>query len=499
MILLSDIAQELNAQVTGGATNVTIVPASFVVTHDSRRVVPGGIFVAIKGATSDGNNFVTQATQRGALAIISETLRPPDFTGVWLQVADARTSLAHAAAIVYGHPSRSLKLVGLTGTNGKTTTAHLCEAIFRAAGTVPAMMGTISHRIGEQEEVAEHTTPEASHIQDFLRRAVIAGAKYAVMEVSSIALDMRRVDYLDFAVAAFTNLTQDHLDYHGTMEAYAAAKSKLFAQAKDFAVINNDDAFGAQLTQMTSAKVLSYAIDTSADITPDRNDFGFAGLSFTARTPVGNIEIRSPLVGRPHAYNILCAIGIGLALGIDTESIARGISASQGAAGRFERVNTADDDITVIVDYAHTPDAIVNVLKTARETAQATGGRVITVFGCGGDRDKTKRPLMGQAAASLSDLVIATSDNPRSEDPAAILRDIEVGLQQASGNYELIEDRRAAIYQAIMEAKTNDMIIIAGKGHEDYQVLASGKIHFDDREVAQEALQQRKAKGKAKD
>lgn len=494
MILLSDIAQELNAQVTGGKASIAIAPANFAVTHDSRRVVPGGIFVAIKGATTDGNNFVNQATQRGALAILSESPRPTDFTGVWLQVADARSSLAHAAAIVHGHPSRSLKLVGITGTNGKTTTAHLCEAIFRAAGTVPAMMGTISHRIGKQEEVAEHTTPEASHIQDFLRRAVTAGAKYAVMEVSSIALEMRRADYLEFAVAAFTNLTQDHLDYHGTMEAYAAAKSKLFAKAKDFAVINFDDSFGAQLPQVTSAKVLSYAIDTSADITPDRNDFGLTGLSFTARTPVGNIEIRSPLVGRPQAYNILCAVGIGIALGIDAESIARGISASQGAAGRFERVTTAEDDITVVVDYAHTPDALVNVLKTAREVATATNGRVVTVFGCGGDRDKTKRPLMGQDAGRLSEVVIATSDNPRSEDPAAILREIEVGLKQANGNYELIEDRREAICKAIMQARSNDVIVIAGKGHEDYQILASGKIHFDDREVAQEALQQRKAK-----
>jgi UDP-N-acetylmuramoyl-L-alanyl-D-glutamate--2,6-diaminopimelate ligase len=494
MTLLSDIVRELNAQASGGAMNVAIGPAGSAVTHDSRRVVPGGIFVAIKGATTDGNNFVNQATQRGALAIISESPRPADFTGTWVQVADARAALAHTAAIVHGHPSRSLKLVGITGTNGKTTTAHLCESIFRAAGTVPAMMGTISHRIGEEEEMAEHTTPEASQIQDFLRRAVVAGVKYAVMEVSSIALEMRRVDYLDFAVAAFTNLTQDHLDYHGTMEAYAAAKSKLFAKAKDFAVINMDDAFGAQLPSVTSARVLSYAIDTSADITPDRNDFGFDGLSFTARTPVGSVEVRSPLVGRPHAYNILCAISIGLALGLEAAVIARGINASRGAAGRFERVNDQNDDLIVVVDYAHTPDALVNVLQSARETATATGGSVITVFGCGGDRDKIKRPLMGQDAARLSDLVIATSDNPRSEDPKAILREIEVGLKQANGNYKLIVDRREAIFQAIIDAAPKDVIVIAGKGHEDYQVLASGKIHFDDREVAREALRERKSK-----
>ncbi len=494
MILLSDIARALNAQASGEGLNATVIPAASVVTHDSRRVVPGGIFVAIQGATSDGNNFVTQATQRGALAILSETPRPANFSGAWLQVADARASLARTAALVYGHPSRSLQLVGITGTNGKTTTAHLCEAVFRAAGTVPAMMGTIAHRIGAHEEVAAHTTPEASDIQAFLHRAVEAGVKYAVMEVSSIALDLRRTDCLEFAVAAFTNLTQDHLDYHGTMEAYAAAKQKLFAITDHHAVINADDAFSTTLRQATTARVLSYAIDSSADITPDKTAFGVAGLSFTARTPVGAVEIRSPLVGRPHAYNLLCALGICLALGIETETIARGLSASHGAAGRFERVNEAGDDITVVVDYAHTPDALVNVLQIAREAASTSGGRVITVFGCGGDRDKTKRPLMGEDAAKLSEVVFATSDNPRSEDPEAILADIEVGLKRGGGNYELIADRQSAIGKAVAKAQPKDVIVIAGKGHEDYQILASGKIHFDDREVAREALQQRRVR-----
>jgi UDP-N-acetylmuramoyl-L-alanyl-D-glutamate--2,6-diaminopimelate ligase len=492
MILLSDIAQELNAQVSGEGLDKEIVPASSVVTHDSRRVMPGGIFVAIKGATADGNNFIGPATVRGALAIISENTRPENYSGVWMQVANARTSLAHAAAIAHGHPSRSLKLIGLTGTNGKTTTAHLCESMFRAAGAIPAMMGTINHRIGDEEVVAEHTTPEASDIQDFLRRAVMAKVGYAVMEVSSIALDMQRVAYLDFAVAAFTNLTQDHLDYHGTMEAYGAAKRKLFETTKGYAVINADDAYSAELRKATRAKVLSYGIDKSADITPNQNDFSADGLSFTADTPVGEIEIRSSLVGRPHAYNILCTIGIGVALGFDAEIIARGINASKGAAGRFETVENSVDELTVVVDYAHTPDALLNVLKTARDAAKAKNGRVITVFGCGGDRDKTKRPLMGKAAAELSDVVIATSDNPRSEDPAQILEDIEIGLKNANGNYQLIIDRREAIFTAITEAQPKDIVIIAGKGHEDYQILATGKIHFDDREVATEALQQRK-------
>lgn len=496
MTLLSDIARELNAQASGEGLSAEVAavssPAGSIVTHDSRRVVPGGIFVAIKGATTDGNDFVNQATQRGALAILSEHPRPADFTGAWLQVADARASLARAAALVYGHPSRSLKLVGITGTNGKTTTAHVCESIFRAAGAVPAMMGTIAHRIGEHEEAAAHTTPEASEVQSFLSRAVNAGARYAVMEVSSIALDLHRADCLEFAVAAFTNLTQDHLDYHGTMEAYAAAKQKLFAMTKNYAVVNIDDAFGATLPQATQAQVLSYAIDRSADLTPDKTDFGVAGLSFTARTPVGDIEIHSPLVGRPHAYNILCAMGIGIALGIEAETIARGINASHGAAGRFERVNESRDDITVVVDYAHTPDALENVLQIARAVANSSGGRVITVFGCGGDRDKTKRPLMGEVAARMSDGVIATSDNPRSENPDAILADIEVGLKRAHGNYELLSDRQLAIFKAVIKAVPNDVVVIAGKGHEDYQILASGKIHFDDGEVAREALQERR-------
>ena len=275
------------------------------------------------------------------------------------------------------------------------------------------------------------------------------------------------------------------------MEAYGAAKRRLFEITKDCLVINVDDDFGVQLTSLSSPGVLRYAIDKSADITPDRNDFGAAGLSFTARTPVGEMAIHSPLVGRPHAYNILCAIGIGIALGLNAEIIARGINASQGAAGRFETVTSPGQDITVVVDYAHTPDALANVLQTAREAAKANNGRVITVFGCGGDRDKTKRLLMGEEAARLSDFVLATSDNPRSEDPQTILREIEVGLKSAKGNYELIVDRREAIMRAVTEAKQNDIVIIAGKGHEDYQILASGKIHFDDREVAREALGKR--------
>lgn len=488
MALLSVIAGELNARATGVSQSAEVVPVRSSVTNDSRAVVEGGIFVAIKGLKSDGNLFVDQALAKGAAAIVSEMPAPPSYQGAWLQVSDARVALAQAAAAVYGHPSKYLKLVGITGTNGKTTTAHHCESLFRAAGSISAMMGTIGYRIGETDEAAEHTTPEAGETQAFLRRAVDAGAKYAVMEVSSIALDLHRADCLEFEVAAFTNLTQDHLDYHGTMERYAAAKAQLFAMPVRSAVVNIDDEFGASLAENSKSRVLSYGIREYADIYCKQNDFGADGLSFEARTPLGPIDVRSALVGRPHAYNILCAIGIGIALGFDAETIARGINTSRGAAGRLERVPAGENQPVVVVDYAHTPDALINVLATARDMAKARGGRLISIFGCGGDRDRTKRPIMGEAAGRMSDVVIATSDNPRTEDPMKILEEIEQGLKQSGKTYSLILDRKEAIFAGIDQAANTDVVLIAGKGHEDYQIIGTVKSHFDDREVAIAAL-----------
>jgi UDP-N-acetylmuramoyl-L-alanyl-D-glutamate--2,6-diaminopimelate ligase len=409
-------------------------------------------------------------------------------------------ALAKAAALVHGHPSRQLKLVGMTGTNGKTTTAHLIESIFSAAGAKTAIMGTIGYRIGNEETVADFTTPESPEIQDFLRRAVEAGVTYAVMEVSSIALEMHRADELEFSVAAFTNLTQDHLDFHGSMDSYFAAKRKLFdgsiGKMPGSAIINLDDPCGPALKDASGENVMTYGLEAPADITTNSREFGLDGLHFTAHTPSGEIEINSPLVGRPHASNILCAIGVGLALGLSRDVIECGINQCAGVAGRFERVSEAEDDITVVVDYAHTPDALVNVLNTIRSAQSDRNGRrgrVITVMGCGGDRDRAKRPLMGEESAKLSDLVIATSDNPRSEDPLLILNDIRVGLDRWGKNYELIVDRREAILHAIAQAKAGDIVLIAGKGHETYQILATGKIHFDDREAAREALKLRVA------
>jgi UDP-N-acetylmuramoyl-L-alanyl-D-glutamate--2,6-diaminopimelate ligase len=506
MIRLRDIANYLNAQMSGGNPEALVHAVSSVVTNDSRRVLPGGIFVAIRGARFDGNRFVNEATKRGAAAILSELPRPADLPRsdqvAWLQVADARVALAKAAAAAHGHPSRRLELVGVTGTNGKTTTSYLIESIFHEAlkGTEAksALIGTIGYRIADQQYEASLTTPEAPEIQDFLRRAVEVGVSHAVMEVSSIALDQHRVDGLEFAAAAFTNLTQDHLDYHKSIDSYFAAKRKLFGaclgKRPRHAIINIDDPRGVELASQSGANVLSYALEEKAGITTEGLEFGLDGLHFTVRTPEGRIEIASPLVGRPNAYNMLCAIGVGVALGFDLEVIARGISKCPGVPGRFERVNGASAAPTVIVDYAHTPDALTGVLKTLREmqvSRKGKIGRVITVMGCGGDRDRGKRPLMGEEAARLSDLVIATSDNPRSEDPLLILNDIRVGLDRAGKPYELIVDRREAIFRAITKANRCDLILIAGKGHETYQIIGASRYHFDDREVAREALRRR--------
>jgi UDP-N-acetylmuramyl-tripeptide synthetase len=508
MVTLSEIASYINARVSGGSGRLDTSVGAFgsAVTHDSRRAMPGGIFVAITGAQTDGNRFVGEAAKRGANIIVSEKPRPEDFKGVWLQVADAREALARVAAIVHGHPSRQLALAGLTGTNGKTTTAYLVDSIFAAAGKKSAVMGTIGCRIGNEKIDSEYTTPEASEIQDFLRRAVESGVTHAVMEVSSIALDLCRANELEFAAAGFTNLTQDHLDFHGTMENYFAAKKKLFdgstttgGKRPAASVINVDDPCGAELVKIAGKTALTYALDAEAEITTAERRFTLDGLRFTAETPAGKVEIESSLVGRPHVYNSLCAIGLGLALGFDRDTIARGINQCRGVAGRFERVSGAGDEVTVVVDYAHTPDALVNVLGTVHEAQSHKNGgqkkgRVITVMGCGGDRDRTKRPLMGEAAARLSDQVIATSDNPRSENPAMILNDIRIGMDRVGKSYELIVDRREAIFRAVTVAQPGDVVIIAGKGHETYQILPTGSIHFDDREVAREALAERAGK-----
>ncbi len=461
------------------------------VTHDSRQACEGSLFVAVSGFERDGNLFVAQAMERGAAGVISEQESPPDFRGAWIRVADTRRALALAASEVHHHPTRELQLVGITGTNGKTTTAYIVAAIALGAGSRGAMLTTVESQIGDVREKAERTTPEACDTQRFLRRAVNAGCSMAVMECSSQALDLRRCDGLHVSIAVFTNLTRDHLDYHHTMENYFAAKQSLFdgslGDEPRVSIINVDDAYGVRLARELEAngkRVVRYALESDADVTARGIEITLEGMSFMLETTAGVVKVHSPLVGRPHIYNILAAVACGLELGYELEAIARGIEACTGAPGRFERVAHVGD-FAVVVDYAHTDDALLNVLRTAREV---TRGRIITVFGCGGDRDRSKRAPMGEAAASLSDLVILTSDNPRTEDPHAILADAEVGLRAVGKPYRKLADRREAIFSAIKEARTGDVVVIAGKGHEDYQLIGNRVIHFDDREVAREAL-----------
>ena len=488
-VTLGDVARVLNGKLTGDGSSEVLD-----VTHDSRQARAGTLFTAVRGWEVDAHRFIPQVMQQGAIGIISELEPPADFSGAWIQVEEIRRAMALAAAEVHNHPSRELQLVGITGTNGKTTTTYLVAAIAESANEPVAMTTTVEYRIDRERWKAERTTPEATDMQRLLRRAVEANCRMAVMESSSQAIDLHRCDALQYSVAVFTNLTRDHLDYHGTMDNYFAAKRKLFDGSlggiPKSSVINLDDERGLKLAEElegSGTRVVSYALQHAADVTATEVEHSLEGMHFTLRTPGDVRELRSPLVGRPHIYNILAATATGLALGYDLGVIAQAIETCTGAPGRFERVPHAGD-FAVVVDYAHTDDALVNVLRTARDV---TKGRIITVFGCGGDRDRSKRAPMGQAAASLSDVVILTSDNPRTEEPLKILADVEIGMRETAKPYEKIADRREAIERAIREARTGDLVIIAGKGHEDYQLIGHETFHFDDREVAREALASR--------
>jgi UDP-N-acetylmuramyl-tripeptide synthetase len=468
------------------------------VTHDSRQTRSGTLFVAIKGHTMDGHRFVDDVIRRGAAGIISEYDPPSAFMGAWLKVKDAREALAKSAAVINGNPSHELDLVGVTGTNGKTTTTYLCFALAEAAGVTPAMLTTVEYRVGDNAEPAVRTTPEASDTNRFLRRAVDSGCGMAAMETSSQAIDLHRCDWLRFKVAVFTNLTRDHLDYHHTMENYFDAKKRLFdgrlGEKPGASVINVDDEWGRKLAEELRAdggRVVTFSQGhlSGESISPDLTATDvevslIRGTSFRLKTQKGERDVTSPLVGKPHVYNMLSATATALELGYDLDSIVEGLSKCVGAPGRFERVPHGGD-FAVVVDYAHTDDALLNTLITARDL---TPGRVITVFGCGGDRDKTKRVPMGRIAGENSDLVFITSDNPRTEDPLKIIAEIEEGVSQTGTQYFAISDRREAIHRAVAAAKAGDVVIIAGKGHENYQIIGNDKFHFDDREVAMEGL-----------
>ena len=488
-VTVQQLVERTQAKLTGHPT--TIITD---ITHDSRRAAKRSLFAAVRGALFDAHKFVPQVMAQGAAGVISELPVPDGFAGAWLQVEDIRRAMALAAAEVQHHPSRELKLVGITGTNGKTTTAYLVASIPEEAGEPVAMTGTVEYRLGKQRFKADRTTPEAPDMQRLLRQAVELGCRSAVMECSSQAMDFHRCDELEYEVAVFSNLTRDHLDYHKTMENYWYAKQRLFdgrlGTKPKTSVINVDDPYGVELAtklEKEGMQVVRYAVNADADVTARDAEFSLSGMIFKLSTAEGKRDFKSPLVGPPHIYNTLAAVASGLALGYSLDTVTRALEKCTGAPGRFERV-THSGDFSVVVDYAHSDDALLNVLKTAREVVR---GKIITVFGCGGDRDRSKRAPMGEAAGSLSDVVILTSDNPRTEDPEQILCDAEEGIQKTGKPYRKIADRTVAINEAIAEAGSGDLVLIAGKGHEDYQILGRETFHFDDKEVARAALERR--------
>ncbi len=462
-----------------------------VVAYDSRRVMPRALFVAIRGERADGNLFVADALARGAVAIVSAQPRPA--AGVpagvaWVRVAEPRQALARIAANFYGRPSGALELVGITGTNGKTTTSFLMDSILRAAGHATGLFGTILYRTPKSEVPATHTTPESLELQKFFAQVRTEGGTHVTMEASSHALALDRVWGCRFAAAIFTNLTRDHLDFHKTMEAYGAAKRRLFqgtgAGAPRVGVVNQDDPWSAQL-QGLAHRNLTYGLSPGAQVTTRRFALSFTGLEFTVETPEGKLEVVSPLVGKINVYNILAAVAAAVGMGVSRAAIERGIRDCTSVPGRFERVDCGQPFL-VIVDYAHTDDALRNLLETARELNKS--GRLITLFGCGGERDRTKRPLMGEAAGTLSELVVLSSDNPRGEDPLNIINDALVGLQRTGAEYLVEPDRAKAVRLAIERARPGDIVLLAGKGHETYQVLRDKTIDYDDREEARRVL-----------
>lgn len=464
------------------------------ISYDSRRVQENSLFVALKGMRADGHDFAAEALRRGASALVLERevkgLDIPPSVAL-IRVRDSRLALALISGSFFGHPSREIKVIGVTGTNGKTTTTYLLEAILQEAGRAAGLIGTIAYRLSGRELEAERTTPEPPDLQRMLRQMVEGGADYCVLEVSSHALSLRRVDGCEFEGAIFTNLSQDHLDFHGSLEAYLEAKRRLFEEFPlRWAALNIDDEAGSRLASGFKGKAVTFGLSPAAMVRAEEVSVKASGLSFRLCLAGASIEIASDLTGTHNVANILAASAGAWALGIGLEEVARGVAALKAVPGRFERVD-AGQPFTVIVDYAHTEDALRRVLSLAREI---TPGKVIAVMGCGGNRDRAKRPLMGRAAAELSDLLFITSDNPRDEEPTAIVADVEAGLSMSyrnSGRHHAIVDRREAIGEAIGCARKGDCVVIAGKGHETYQLIRGRTIPFDDREVAREALRQR--------
>lgn len=484
---LSELLRDVPVREVRGDANVDIT----MVTPDSRLVRKGALFVAIPGTQKDGSEFIPMALDRGAAAVVT-TSQPPTTNHhqpPTVVVDDARAALALIAANFYGRPADKLELVGVTGTSGKTTTTRMIESVFDAVGEPVGLIGTIEYRAGDERLVADRTTPDAVVLQEWFAKMVDAGVKHAVMEVSSHALALKRTYGVHFAAAVFTNLSREHFDFHKDFEDYFAAKRILFDQidrTRQTAVVNIDDEYGRRLANELGANAMTFGRNSNADVHPEE-DFVISvdGLRGTVRTPRGDVRIESQLLGLPNLYNWLGAIGAAIIVGIPTREIEAGVRNLTSVRGRFERVGTAKP--TVIVDYAHKPDALEKLLHAVRDIAGER--RVKIVFGCGGDRDRGKRPEMGEIAARLADDVIVTSDNPRSEAPDAIIEEIVAGIR--NGNHMEIADRREAIARTIAEAGSDDVIVIAGKGHETYQVVGDQVVHFDDREEAEIALKKR--------
>ncbi len=484
------------------------------IAYHSKQIGEGFLFVAIRGMEVDGHQFIEEAVQRGAEAVVSEEERGVSNRTLIL-VPNSRQALAKISSNFYGDPSSHLTLIGITGTNGKTTTTYLLESIFRKAGYDVGVIGTINYRFGQKTTPALNTTPESLDLHGILSEMLKGGISHVIMEVSSHGLDLDRVFGCQFDAVVFTNLTSEHLDYHKTLEQYFESKQKLFSdslvksQKKGrFAVTNHDDPRGEEIVRGIDLPVIHYGMSPSCDITADQVTSSFEGLSCRVRTPKGEISIRSKLIGDFNIYNILAAVSVGIGMEVPLETLRKGVEGLEGVSGRLEKVENARG-LHVIVDYAHTHDALERVLlglKGILEKGTRNQEKLITVFGCGGDRDRTKRPLMGKVAGKYSDLAILTSDNPRTEDPLAILKEVEKGLEslplkqwppdeielwRSKKGFLKVPDRREAIRMAIRLAQPSDTVLIAGKGHEDYQIVGRKKVPFDDRIEAQRALEEK--------
>lgn len=474
----------LAADVPPGADNLDITGLAF----DSRKVKTGFLFFAFQGAKADGTQFAQQAIEQGAVAVCSELPAPEGFPSLWIQVRHGRRALSQIAKTFYNLPDESVAITGVTGTNGKTTTSFLIDYLLRAAGRTTALIGTIEYHLAGRVLPAVNTTPESLDVWQLLAELRDLGGTHATMEISSHALELGRVYGLNVHTAIFTNLTQDHLDFHGTMDRYFASKHMLFTGANGtppkFAIVNHDDAYGRKLATPNETVRRTYGRREGADLRAVEIKAGFDGLTFVIEHDGRRTPVHSPMVGTINIYNLLAAFATGLTYGLDPEQMAAQLSTFTAVPGRFERVEEGQPFL-VLVDYAHTDDALKNAIAAARELKPK---RVITLFGCGGDRDRRKRSLMGMAASEHSDFVILTSDNPRSEDPLAILMDAMVGVRRFDTPHVMEQDRAKAIRLALSEAKAGDVVLIAGKGHETYQILKDRTIHFDDREVAREVL-----------